>query len=338
MTLAEGLLALTWVAVTAYALLGGADFGGGFWDLVAGGARRGATQRALIEDSIGPVWEANHVWLIFAIVVLWTAFPGAFASIASTLYIPLTAAAFGVILRGSGFAFRKTVDEVSLKRLFGGAFAFSSVVTPFFLGTVAGAIASGRVPPGNARGDVFASWINPTSLLAGVLAVGVCAYLAALYLTADATREGATDLADGFRWRGLAAGVAVGAIALGGIGILATDAPALFHGLTGRALPLVLLSAAFGVLSLLLLWTRRYRIVRVTGALAVVAVIWGWAVAQYPYVLEPSLTIEEAAAGRATLEALLISLCIGAVFLVPSLAWLFLLFQRQRRSGPDRTG
>jgi cytochrome bd ubiquinol oxidase subunit II len=327
-SLAGGVLALTWIGVTAYALLGGADFGGGFWDLLAGGARRGARQRALIEHSIGPVWEANHVWLIFAIVVLWTAFPQAFASIASTLYIPLTAAAFGIILRGSGFAFRKTVEEVALKRLFGGAFAVSSVITPFFLGTVAGAVASSRVPPGNARGDVIGSWMNPTSLLGGVLAVGVCAYLAAVYLTADAVRAGAPDLAEGFRRRGLVSGVVVGAVALAGIAILKADAPSLFDGLTGRGLPLVMASAGFGAVSLYLLWRRRFRLVRVTAALAVVAVIWGWGAGQYPYLLEPSLTIEEAAAGRATLEAVLISLSVGALFLVPSLVWLFVLIQR----------
>ena len=337
MTLADGVLAAMWLGVTAYALLGGADFGGGFWDLVAGGAERGARTRALIERSIGPVWEANHVWLIFAIVILWTAFPSAFASIASTLYVPLTAAAFGIILRGSGFAFRKTVEEIPLRRLFGGAFALSSVVTPFFLGTVAGAVASGRVPPGNARGDVFGSWINPTSMLGGVLAVGVCAYLAAAYLTADAVRAGAPDLAEAFRRRGLVTGVVVGMVALGGIGVLRADARPLFDGLIGRGLALVAASAIFGALSLFLLWSRRYVLVRLTAALAVVAVIWGWAAGQYPYLLEPGLTIREAATDRAILQAVLISMSVGAALLLPSLAWLFVLFQRGREDGVDST-
>jgi cytochrome bd ubiquinol oxidase subunit II len=336
MTLADCVLAITWVGLTAYALLGGADFGGGFWDLLAGGARRGARQRALIEHSIGPVWEANHVWLIFAIVVLWTTFPPAFASIASTLYLPLTAAAFGIILRGSGFAFRKTVHEVALQRMFGGAFAISSVITPFFLGAVAGAIASGRVPPGNARGDVIASWVNPTSVLGGVLAVGVCAYLAAVYLSGDAVRSGSQDLAEAFRRRGLVTGVVVGAIALSGIAVLRSDAPSLFDGLTGRALPLVVASGVFGAVSLYLLWRRRFGLVRVTAALAVVAVIWGWGAGQYPYLLEPSLTIDEAAANRATLEAVLISLAVGSVVLLPSLTWLLVLFQRGRRADEIR--
>jgi len=330
-TLADAVLAIAWVAITAYALLGGADFGGGFWDLVAGGAKRGARPRALIERSIGPVWEANHVWLIFTMVVLWTAFPVACASIASTLYLPLTAAALGIILRGSGFAFRNSVQELALKRLFGGAFALSSVITPFFFGVAAGAIASGRVPPGNAKGEVLGSWINPTSALTGVLAVGVCAYLAAVYLTADAVRSGAPDLAEGFRRRGLVTGVCVGAIALGGIAILKADAPRLFHGLTGQGLPLVVTSAVFGAASLYLLRRRRYVLVRVTAALAVVAVIWGWGAGQFPYLLEHSLTVEQAAADRATLQAVLISVSLGTVLIVPSLAWLFLLFQRGRR-------
>src|SRR5206468_12830379 len=138
----------------------------------------GAHRRRLIEHAIGPVWEANHVWLIFVLVVLWTGFPTAFAAIASTLYLPLTLAALGMIARGSAFAFRKTADTFALRRFLGAGFAFSSVVTPFFLGAVAGGVASGRVPPGIATGDIVTSWLNPTSVLGGVLAVLTCAYLA----------------------------------------------------------------------------------------------------------------------------------------------------------------
>jgi cytochrome bd ubiquinol oxidase subunit II len=217
---------------------------------------------------------------------------------------------------------------VGTKRLFGAAFAFSALVTPFFLGTVAGAVASGRVPPGSARGDPLTSWWNPTSVLGGAMAVGVCAYLAAVYLTADAERAGQAALAERFRRRALGTGVAVGAVALAGIGVLAADASRLYQGLTGRALPLIAASAAFGLASLALLWRRQFLAVRVTAACAVVAVVWGWAVGQYPYMLEPDLTIAAAAAGRATLQAMLAALGVGAVLLVPSLAWLFILFQR----------
>jgi cytochrome d ubiquinol oxidase subunit II len=335
MTLAELLAAVMWLGMTAYVVFGGADFGGGFWDLVAGGARRGAEQRRLIEHVIGPVWEANHVWLIFVIVVLWTAFPVVFAAVASTMYLPLTGAALGIILRGSGFAFRKAVEDVSTKRVFGAAFASSSVLTPFFLGTVAGGIASGRVPLGNAAGDLVGSWVNPTSLLGGVLAVAVCAYLAAVFLTVDATRDGPQRLAEVFRRRGLGAGIVAGIIALGGIAVLRADAPVLYAGLTGRAFPLMVISAVGGLVALGLVWRRRYQAARVASVIAVVAVIWGWAAGQYPAMLVGEITIAEAAAGRATLEAMLFTLAVGAILLVPSLVWLYVLFQRHRPGAED---
>jgi len=329
MTLADAVLAIMWVGLTAYALFGGADFGGGWWDLLAGGARHGEPQRRLIEHSIGPVWEANHVWLIFVLVTLWTGFPSAFAAIMSTLYVPLTLAAFGVILRGSAFAFRKSVSEVSLKRLFGATFALSSVLTPFFLGTVAGAVASGRVPPGNARGDAVTSWLNPTSVLGGTLAVGACAYLAAVYLCRDSLRDGHPDLAEQFRRKAIATGVVVGAVALAGVAVLRADAPKLFDGLTGRALPLMLLSGAAGLASLWLLHRRRYGVARVAAALAVAAVLWGWGAGQYPYLLEPSFTVEEAAASPAALRPLLVTMFAAGILVVPSLLLLIAMFQRQ---------
>jgi cytochrome d ubiquinol oxidase subunit II len=338
MSLADAVLVCLWVGLTAYALLAGADFGAGAWDLVAGGATRGAQQRGLIEHSIGPVWEANHVWLVFVLVVLWTGFPPAFAAIASTLYIPLTGVALGVIARGAAFAFRKNVEDLAQRRLYGAAFASSSVVTPFFLGTVAGAIASGRVPPGIAQGDVLGSWVNPTSLLAGVLAVGICGYLAAVYLCADAIRAGQPDLADAFRRRALGAGLVIGAVALAGIAVLHADAPRLFAGLTGRALPVVVLSTVAGIASLGLLVGRRYRLSRITAALAVTAMLWAWAVAQFPLLLVPTLSIDDAAAGRPTLQAMLIIMVVGAVLLVPSLGWLFWLFQQHPTGKASRTG
>ncbi|MHA6794555.1 cytochrome d ubiquinol oxidase subunit II [Pseudonocardia bannensis] len=339
MSLAEAVLAAMWVGVIAYALFGGADFGAGIWDLLAGGARRGAGQRALIEHAIGPVWEANHVWLIFILVVLWTAFPPAFAAIASTLYIPVLLAAFGMIARGAAFAFRAGVETLTERRLLGGAFAIASLFTPFFLGAVAGAVASGRVPPGIAAGDVIASWLNPTSLFSGVLAVVVCGYLAAVFLCEDARREGHPELAGRFRARALGSGVVAGALALAGIAVLRADAPLLFSELRGRALPVVAASAAAGLASLALLLRRRYVAARVTAAAAVTTVLIGWAVAQYPYLLEPGLTIDQGAAGPTTLRAVLISVLVGAVLLVPSLVFLYRLFQRGApRASADSTG
>ena len=327
--MAQTVLVFLWSGITAYVLFGGADFGAGLWDLVAGGAEAGARQRARIEHSIGPVWEANHVWLIFALVVVWTAFPSAFAAIMATLSVPLTAVAFGVILRGSAFAFRKSVTEPALRRLFGAAFALSSVVTPFFLGAATGAIASGRVPTRVGAGDVLRSWLNPSGVLGGVLAVGVCSYLAAVYLCADARRAGEDDLAEGFRRRAVLMGALVGVVALAGIAVLHQDAPRLFGRLTGVALPVILASAALGLASLVLLAVRRYVAVRVTAALAVTAVLWGWAVGQYPMLLGTHLDIGEAAAPEAVLRPLIAVLAGGTALLVPSLLLLYGMFQSE---------
>jgi cytochrome bd ubiquinol oxidase subunit II len=332
-TTAEALLAVMWVGVTAYALTGGADFGAGFWDLVAGGPRRGSAQRKLIEHAIGPVWEANHVWLIFVLVVLWTGFPEAFAAIASSLYVPLTLVAVGVILRGAGFAFRKAVTGVALERLFGATFAASSVITPFFLGTVAGAVASGRVPAGIAEAHPLRSFVNPTSVLGGVLAVVVCAYLAAVYLTADARRADDAALVEAFRRRALVSGVVAGGVAVGGIAVLHADAPDLFAGLTGRGAPLVAISAVAGLVSLTCVWRRRFLGARVAAATAVTAVLWGWAAGQYPYLLVGEVTIREAAADPATLQAVLLALIVGAVLFIPALVALFAMAQRD--TAPD---
>ncbi|SNR69072.1 cytochrome d ubiquinol oxidase subunit II [Blastococcus mobilis] len=337
MTLAEVVLSMMFVGLIAYGLFGGADFGGGIWDLLAGGTRRGARQRELIEHSIAPVWEANHVWLIFVLVVLWTAFPGAFAAVASTLYIPLTLAAFGMIARGSAFAFRKSVTTLGMRRFLGASFALSSLVTPFFLGAVVGGVASGRVPAGIAAGNVVTSWINPTSVLGGVLAVLACAYLAAVFLCGDAHRDGADDLADQFRLRALRTAGVTGLVGIVGLFVLRADAPRLFAGLTGRAAPVVALSVVAGVAALVLLAGRRYVPARAASALAVTAILVGWAVGQYPYLLVPELTIEEAAAGRASLVAMLVALVVGAVILVPALVYLYALFQRPTAEQPAPT-
>ncbi|MEU9214546.1 cytochrome d ubiquinol oxidase subunit II [Streptomyces sp. NPDC048415] len=326
--LADTALAVMWIGLTCYALFGGADFGAGVWDLLAGGAQRGQAQRRLIEHSIGPIWEANHVWLIFVIVLLWSAFSPVFAAVMSTLYLPLTFAALGIIARGAAFAFRKASTELWQRRLFGAFFAVSSVLTPFFLGAVAGGVASGRIPVGLAQGDVVTSWLNPTSLLGGVLAVFTCAHLAAVYLCADAAREHDATLARTFARRAVASGLASGAVALVGTAVLHADAPDLFHGLTHRALPLVVLSAVSGGVGLGLLIRRRYVAARTAAALAVAAILWAWGAAQYPAMLVGSTTVDQAASQPAVLSACLIVLAAGAVVLVPALWLLYATFQR----------
>jgi cytochrome d ubiquinol oxidase subunit II len=321
--------AVLFTGVLAYAVLGGADYGAGFWDLTAGGAERGRGPRHLVDLALAPVWEANHVWLVFCLVMLWTGFPTAFAAIMTTLYIPLGLAALGIVGRGSGFAFRKVMVRTDQQRLTGAAFAVSSVLTPFFLGTVVGGIASGRVPTAG-HGDPVGSWVNPTSLLGGVLAVLTVAYVAAVFLAAEARRRDEAELEAWFRRRALITAAVVGAVALAGIAILHADAPRLFDGLLGRGLPLVILSGLCGLAALVLLRRAAPRLLQALAVLAVAAVIAGWGAAQYPYLLGTHLSIDEAAAPTATLWALTIVAAVALVVVVPSMALLFVLGQRGR--------
>jgi len=314
-------------------VLGGADFGAGFWDLTAGGATRGRRPRALIDHSLGPVWEANHVWLIFCLVVLWSSFPGAFSSIMRTLYLPLACAAVGIVVRGAGFAFGKVSETLVEQRLFGAAFAVSSVITPFFLGAVAGGIASGRVPSTGA-GPPVESWVNPTSMLGGTLAVVVCAYLAAVYLVGEAHRRELPDLERHFQVRALAAGLTAGAVALAGIWVLSDDSPRLFHHLLGVAVPLVAISAVCGLGALVVLWRGAPWAGRPLAASAVAAVIGGWGVAQYPFLLGTHLSLSAGAAPDATLRVVVAVFLIAAVTCIPSLVYLFALGQRGRLDSP----
>src|SRR5262245_57810749 len=283
------------LAITAYAVFAGADFGAGFWDLTAGGPERGRRPRALIERSIGPVWEANHVWLIFIFVVGWTAFSEAYGSIMLTLFVPLTLAALGIVFRGASFAFRKAVVESSHKRIFGALFAASSLLVPYFLGSVAGGIASGRVPAGGKAGDPVDSWLNPTSIFAGLLAVAMVAYVAAVYLVWEARGVGEEDLADYFRRRAVVTGVVVAVILLVGFFVVRADAEYVFDGLTSRALPVAILGVLCGIGALILLLRGAARGARLLAAVAVAGLVVTWGVAQWDYLLPTSLTVSQAA-------------------------------------------
>jgi cytochrome bd ubiquinol oxidase subunit II len=327
--LPELCLALMLVGLTAYVVLGGADFGAGFWDLTAGGAERGARVRGMVKRSMAPVWEANHVWLILVLMVFWTAFPVAFGSVMSTLSIPLLLAAAGIILRGAAFAVRGEAATIAEARLLGALFALASVLIPFFLGATAGGIASGRVPVGNAAGDALDSWWNPTSVFIGTLAVATGAYLAAVFLAADSERAGLPDLVRAFKLRALGAGALAGALALGGLLVVRDDARPLYDGLSeGGGLAMVIVSAAFGVATMALVWRERFGWARVSAAGAVGSIVAGWALAQSPELLPGHLTLEQAAAGDATLVATLVGLGVGALLLIPSLALLFRLTLR----------
>jgi len=330
MSLADVPLLLALVGLTAYAVLGGADFGAGIWQLVGGRGERGVRIREHAHHAMGPVWETNHVWLIFVLVVCWTAYPTAFGSIASTLCVPLFIAAIGIILRGTAYAMRSGTVTAREQRRVEVLLAASSILTPFALGAVIGGIASGRVPEGNAEGDLVTSWLNPTSILIGTLAVVTAAYLAAVFLAADAVRRRAPELADAFRTRALVAGLVAGAVAMVGLPVVRSDAEEIWSGLTsGWGLVAVLASAVAGIVTLALVWARRFEPARYCAAVAVGSIVAGWAIAQSPQFL-PGLTVEEAAAPHSTLVAILVSVAIGALFLVPALALLFTLVLRGR--------
>jgi cytochrome d ubiquinol oxidase subunit II len=322
---AAGLLA----GVVAYAVFGGADFGAGFWDLTAGGAARGRRPRALIEHSLGPVWEANHTWLIYCLVVAWTAFPAAFAAITTTLYMPLGLAAFGIVLRGSAFAFRKGVIRTDQQRFNGATFALSSVITPFFFGTVVGGIASGRVPA-QGHGAPVRSWVNPSSIGTGVLAVAVCAYLAAVFLTADAHRSADPELRAWFARRARITAWITGAAALADLLIARDDAPRLFDQLTGKALPLLMISVVCGAAALALMHRGSRMLVRAAAGLAVAALVTGWGIAQHPYLLGTHLQLRDAAAPPGSLTGLVVVFGAAALLIAPSFVLLYLLQQRDQ--------
>ncbi|HWX98062.1 MAG TPA: cytochrome d ubiquinol oxidase subunit II [Solirubrobacteraceae bacterium] len=308
-----------------YTVLAGADFGAGFWQLFAGRGPHAERVRDQAHRSIGPVWEANHVWLIFVITVFWTAYPTAFGSIFTTLAVPLFIAAIGIIMRGAAYALRSGTEKPIELRSIDMLFSISSLLTPFALGACAGAIASGRVPAGRTAGDMFSSWVNPTSILVGVLAVATSAYLAAVYLAADAARMGDVDLERAFRVRALGSGVLTGAIAVGGLAVLHSDAHSLYHELVaGDALIALIASILAGSATLGLVFVRRFEAARYSAALAVAAIIAGWALARWPTLL-PGLTVQQAAAPHDTLVAVVVSVLAGGAILFPSLALLFRL-------------
>ncbi len=319
------------IGVAAYIVFAGADFGAGLWYLLAGPGPRGRPIRDFTYHAMAPVWEANHVWLIFVLVVTWTAYPVAFGSIASTLAVPLFIAAIGIILRGTAYALRSGAEpDRDTEGVTGFVFGASSILTPFALGTAIGGIAAGEVPVGNAAGDLVSSWLNPTGITVGVLAVATSGYLAAVYLAGDAQRNDEPELAAAFRTRALAMGLIAGALAIAGLIVVRADARELFDDLTsGAGLAAVLVSAAAGLCTVVLVRIGRYEPARFSAALAVAAIVAGWGLAQRPDLL-PGLTVEDAAAGHSSLVALLISIPVGLAIVIPSLLLLYGLVLRGR--------
>jgi cytochrome d ubiquinol oxidase subunit II len=324
------------VGLVLYVVLAGADFGAGFWQLLAG--PHGERVRDHAHESIGPVWEANHVWLIFVLTVTWTAYPTAFGAIASTLCIPLFIAALGIVMRGASYALRAGAQSSRELRPIDLVFALSSVIAPFALGTVVGAIAARQVPVGNAAGDLLRSWTGAVPLIVGALAVATSAYLAAVFMAADAQRierDGHAEadeqpLIDGLRTRALIAGLVAGAVALAGLFVLHADAHFLYARLLhGSALAVVIVSALAGLATLALVASRRFELARYSAALAVAAIVAGWALAQRPLLLK-GLSVQQAAAPHDTLVLVVVAVLGGALILFPSLALLFRLVLQGR--------
>ena len=313
-----------------YALLGGADYGGGVWDLFAVGPRA-PEQRGLIAKAISPVWEANHVWLILVLVILFTAFPPAFATIATALHIPITLLLIGIVLRGTAFTFR-TYDSQrdDVQRRWSLVFSIASIITPVLLGTTLGAIASGtiRMRDGILTSGFVSSWLAPFPLAVGFFALALFAFLAAVYLTLEAEDR---TLQEDFRLRALAAGVVVGLLALTVFILAGSGAPSVRAGIsrTWWALGLHFFTAVFAIGAFYTLWTRRYKAARLCAAAQVTLILLGWAFAQFPYLVEPDLTITSAAAPQITLQLLLGALAAGAILLFPSYYYLIRVFKAE---------
>jgi cytochrome bd ubiquinol oxidase subunit II len=322
-------------ALTFYVLFAGADFGGGVWDFLASGPRK-QEQRDVISHALAPIWEANHVWLILVIVLLFTCFPAAFATIAIALHIPLSLMLFGIVLRGSAFIFRSYGSaHDAAQQWWGRVFAIASIVTPVLLGVCVGAIATGGLGMTSFSGPFVVHfvtpWLTAFGFGVGLMALALFSFLAAVYLTVET--EG-TPLQDDFRARALWSAAAVFVLTFGVLALSWNAAPMVRAGLMAGsfALPIHVVTGIAAVTAIGALWTRRFRVARAAAAAQVAFILWGWAAAQYPYLLPPSLTIEDAAAPARTLVLVLWALAAGACVLFPSLFYLFRIFKMQRSS------
>lgn len=339
-TLAYFMAFALWLSVMAFAVLGGADFGAGVWDLLAGG-EAGERQRDALIRAIGPVWEANEIWLIFLITGTWTAFSPVFYAVMTALFIPLTLALLGVVMRGAAFAYYTHFRAaVTVNALWGRTFSVASLATPFLLGAVAATVASGRVTldaAGAVTANVITSWKTPFALSCGCLAVAACACLAATYMTVEASNQNATDLLRIFRRRALISGVVTAVLGIVSGWLASFFAPYLFSGLTSRALPLALAGVTAGILTALALLLGFYRIARMLIGAAVALVLGAWAVAQLPYLIVPSLTIAQAASPPGVQAVVLIATLVSMILVLPSTYYMLYLFKSRDRRRPRLT-
>ena len=333
------LAAAAFVALGLYLLFAGADFGGGVWDLLASGPRA-APQRRAVERAIGPIWEANHVWLILVVVILFSGFPRAFAVISIALHVPLTLFLVGVVMRGAAFAFRGfDPSGEGAQRRWGLLFSIASTVAPVLLGMVVGALVSGRIRVGAGgvvTGGFFAPWLTPFSAALGVFSLALCAFLAATYLTVE-LEAADPALCDDFRRRALGAGVAVGVAALAALLLAGEGAPLVREAFATRSwrVPFHAATGLAALLALGALWRRRYRVARAAAAAQTVLVLLGWAASQYPFLVVPDVTLSATAANPQTRALLLVALAVGVPVLVPSLVVLFRVFKAARHAATD---
>ncbi len=329
MTLAYSILLILWISLIAYAVLGGADFGGGIWDFFASGPQA-ERQRRLIGHALGPVWEANHVWLIFLIVGLFTAFPFAFSVLSTALIVPFTLALIGIVLRGAAFIFHAQPDESgTLGKVWGRVFSSASTITPFLFGTAAAAVASGqvRVQGGRVQTDLLTGWTTPFALTIGALALTLCAVLAAVNLILEAQSSNEPELVEAFRRRAMIAGAITLALDVVAFILSPFQAPLLWHGMLTHALPLVIATGLIGLGAAVSLVLRRYRLMRVLTFSVTALIFASWGLSQFPYLIPVAVTINNAASPPATLQALLIGTSIGMALLLPSLWLLFRVFR-----------
>ena len=334
MTIADVLLSILWLALFIYTIFGGADFGAGMLELFAVG-ESGARQNILIDESIGPVWESNHVWLIFLLVVFFTAFPPAFAAINVVLFIPLLLAVIGIVLRGSSFVFKThgIINKSRNVKILSRTFSVASAMTPFFLALSAAAIASGSIHLQNKSQVVTntgSDWLTPFALTIGAMALTLCVTISAIYLTVEATSRGDTELAEVFRLRGLIAGALTAALGLVGLILSPSEASFLWNGMLDKAIPVVIVTMLVGVAAAAALWFRRYRWARVLIVAEVAFLLLSWGVSQYPYIIPPDVTAANASSPQETQVFLLVGIIIALIIVVPSLWFLFYVFKLKK--------
>ncbi len=327
-------ISVLWFALITYAVLGGADFGAGIWDLLAFGHHEERIHE-LIDSALGPVWETNHVWLVFLVVGLFSGFPRAFATIVAVLFFPLTLALIGSVLRGSAFIFRTHGLRRTSMRIWNRIFSFASIITPFFLGVSAAAVASGNVPDTGPKSasNLGSLWLTPFALTIGFLSLALCATVSAIFLTVEATNNKEDDIAQMFRTRGLIAGAITAVLGALGLGLAPSEAPIIWGGMLNHAIGLVIATMLIGVAAAGTLFFGYYRLARVLIIAETAFMLGTWGVSQIPYIIPPHITINAAASTPSTQLLLLIGILIGMIIIIPSILLLFYIFKYKGSMG-----